>query len=181
MDAEIISIGDELTSGQRLDTNSQWLSERLGEIGVRVLYHTTVADDLAANVRVFEQAVDRVDVVIATGGLGPTADDLTREVLARLAGAPLELHKDIVEQIRGLFARFGRAMPEQNTVQAMFPAGSRVIPNPTGTAPGIALKSRARGAAAPGCMRCRACRPRCFACGPTRFGPSWCDSRALRK
>jgi nicotinamide-nucleotide amidase len=139
MDAEILSIGDELTSGQRLDTNSQWLAERLGEIGVRALYHTTVADDLEANISVFRNASQRADVVIASGGLGPTADDLTREVLARLIGAELVLHDDIVEHIRGLFARFGRTMPEKNTVQALFPVGSRVIPNPTGTAPGIAL------------------------------------------
>ena len=139
MDAEVISIGDELTSGQRLDTNSQWLSERLGEVGVRVVYHTTVADDLEANVRVFREAAERADIVVASGGLGPTADDLTREVLARLAGAELVLHDEIVEHIRGLFARFGREMPEKNVVQALFPAGSRIIPNPTGTAPGIAL------------------------------------------
>ena len=140
MDAEVISIGDELTSGQRLDTNSQWLSERLGEIGIRVVYHTTVADDLEANLRVFREAADRAAVVIASGGLGPTADDLTREVLSRLTGSELVLHEDIVEHIRGLFARFGRTMPERNSVQAMFPAGSHVIPNPTGTAPGIALE-----------------------------------------
>ena len=77
MRAEIISIGDELTTGQRLDTNSQWLSERLGELGVTVVFHTTVADDLAANVLVFRQACERVDLVVASGGLGPTADDLT--------------------------------------------------------------------------------------------------------
>ena len=140
MDAEVISIGDELTSGQRLDTNTQWLSERLGEVGIRVLYHTTVADDLAANVRVFREAAQRADVVVASGGLGPTADDLTREVLAQLTGTELVLREDVVEQIRDLFARFGRTMPERNTVQALFPAGSRMIPNPTGTAPGIALE-----------------------------------------
>jgi nicotinamide-nucleotide amidase len=139
MDAEVIAIGDELTSGQRLDTNSQWLSERLGEIGIRVVYHTTVADDLAANVNVFRAAAERADVVVASGGLGPTADDLTREVLAQLTGTELVLHEHIVEHIRGLFARFGRDMPEQNKAQAMFPVGSRIIPNPTGTAPGIAL------------------------------------------
>ena len=76
-----LSIGDELTSGQRLDTNSQWLSLRLGELGIRVLYHTTVGDDLEANVLVFRQAIERADIIIATGGLGPTADDLTRDAL----------------------------------------------------------------------------------------------------
>ncbi len=139
MIAEIISIGDELTSGQRLDTNSQWLSQRLGEIGIPVVYHTTVADDLDANVRVFRQAVERADVVVATGGLGPTADDLTREALAKMTGVELVFEPSAMEHIRGLFARRQREMPERNMVQAMFPAGSRVIHNPHGTAPGIDL------------------------------------------
>ena len=85
MHAEIISIGDELTSGQRLDTNSQWLSTRLGELGVKTIYHTTVADELAANVEVFRHAAERADLVVATGGLGPTADDLTRDAIAAAA------------------------------------------------------------------------------------------------
>jgi len=140
MIAEVISIGDELTSGQRLDTNSQWLSQRLGEQGIRVVYHTTVADDLEANIRVFREAAERADIIVATGGLGPTADDLTREVMAQAAGRELVLDQAVLDHIRGLFARFGRDMPERNRVQAMFPAGSRVIPNPHGTAPGIALE-----------------------------------------
>jgi nicotinamide-nucleotide amidase len=139
MIAEVISIGDELTSGQRLDTNCQWLSERLGELGVRVVYHTTVADDLAANVAVFRAATERVDVVVATGGLGPTADDLTREALAAASGRDLLLDEASLEHIRNLFARFKRDMPQSNRVQAMFPVGSRIIPNPNGTAPGIWL------------------------------------------
>src|SRR5947199_9400508 len=79
MRAEIIAIGDELTTGQRLDTNSQWLAQRLLEIGVNVAFHTTVGDRLADNVLVFRQACERADIVVATGGLGPTADDLTRQ------------------------------------------------------------------------------------------------------
>ncbi|MBN8626634.1 MAG: CinA family nicotinamide mononucleotide deamidase-related protein [Planctomycetes bacterium] len=137
MRAEIISIGDELTSGQRLDTNSQWLSQRLGELGVETGYHTTVADDLEANTRVFREAVDRADIVISTGGLGPTADDLTRDVLAAAVGKPLVFDEAALRHIEGLFARRARAMPERNKVQAYFPEGSRVIPNPQGTAPGI--------------------------------------------
>ncbi|MGH7140742.1 MAG: CinA family nicotinamide mononucleotide deamidase-related protein [Pirellulales bacterium] len=137
MHAEIISIGDELTSGQRLDTNSQWLSQRLGELGVPVRYHTTVADDLEANVAVFRHAVGRADVVISTGGLGPTADDLTREALATMLGVQLKLDPISLEHIRALFAHRKRVMPEANVVQAMFPEGSRTIPNPHGTAPGI--------------------------------------------
>ena len=135
--AEVISIGDELASGQRLDTNSQWLSERLGEIGIRVLFHTTVGDDLSANVEVFRVATGRADVVVATGGLGPTADDLTRQAISEAFGKELRLDQDVLKHIRERFSRFGRSMPEQNRVQAMFPAGCQVIPNPHGTAPGI--------------------------------------------
>ncbi len=137
MRAEIISIGDELTSGQRLDTNSQWLSQRLGEIGVPVVAHATVADDRQANVEVFRQAIARADVVISTGGLGPTADDLTREVLAEVGGVELALDPAQLEHIKALFARRHRPMPERNVVQAMFPSGSQPIFNPQGTAPGI--------------------------------------------
>ena len=85
MKAEIISVGSELTSGQNLDTNSQWLSRRLAEIGIPVGWHTTVADDLDANLDVFRTAVGRADLLLATGGLGPTQDDLTRDVLAQVA------------------------------------------------------------------------------------------------
>jgi nicotinamide-nucleotide amidase len=135
--AEIISIGDEMTSGQRLDTNSQWLSLRLGELGVPVKFHTTVADDLAANVEVFRLAAERAELVIATGGLGPTADDLTRDAIAAVAGVELVFDELAMAHIEGLFARRKRPMPERNRVQAMFPRGSRVISNPAGTAPGI--------------------------------------------
>jgi nicotinamide-nucleotide amidase len=145
MIAEIISIGDELTSGQRLDTNSQWLSQQLGDLGVAVHYHTTVADSLAANVDVFRSAIARADVVVATGGLGPTADDLTREALAEVTGRELVLDEASLATIRGMFARYKREMPERNRVQALFPAGSRVIANPNGTAPGIWLEAARAG------------------------------------
>jgi nicotinamide-nucleotide amidase len=139
MRAEIIAIGDELTSGQRLDTNSQWLSERLGELGVEVAFHTTVGDNLETNIAVFRNAIDRADLVVATGGLGPTADDLTRDAIAMTVGVDLVQDDAALDHIRQLFARRGRAMPERNTLQAMFPRGSRVVPNPHGTAPGIDL------------------------------------------
>jgi len=139
MRAEVIAIGDELTSGQRLDTNSQWLSERLGELGIRVLFHSTVGDDLAANVRVFREAMQRADLVICTGGLGPTADDLTRPALAAATGNELIRDDDALATIRAMFARRKREMPERNVSQAMFPKGSHVVRNPHGTAPGIDL------------------------------------------
>ena len=144
--AEVISIGDELTSGQRLDTNSQWFSQQLSDLGIQVMYHTTVADDLAANQAVFRAAVERADVVVTSGGLGPTADDLTRDVMASLLGTELVLHEESLEHIRGLFRHRGREMPERNVIQAMFPAGSQPIFNPHGTAPGIAAQvARADG------------------------------------
>ena len=135
--AEIISIGDELTSGQRLDTNSRWLSERLGNLGVKTAFHTTVGDSMSDNVDAFRTAARRVDIVLATGGLGPTADDLTREALADAFQAPLEIRPEALQHIESLFARRKRPMPERNRSQAMFPIGSRIIDNPHGTAPGI--------------------------------------------
>lgn len=140
MKAEILSIGTEITSGQNLDTNSQWLSRRLAAVGIPVGFHTTVADDLADNIAVFRNATERADVVICTGGLGPTLDDLTREVLATIAGVGLVEHRPSLEFIRELFAKRNRPMPERNRVQALFPAGSEPLPNPVGTAPGIWMK-----------------------------------------
>ncbi len=137
---EVVAIGDELTTGQRLDTNTRWLSERLTELGYRVMYHTTVADDLAANIAVLQTAIERADVVVATGGLGPTADDLTRDAIAATVDVQLACDDATLEYIRGLFERRGRAMPERNVVQAMFPEGSQQIFNPIGTAPGIRMQ-----------------------------------------
>ncbi len=140
MRAEVLSIGTEITSGQNLDTNSRWLSQRLGEIGIPVAFHTTVGDDLADNVACFRIALDRADVVLATGGLGPTLDDLTREALARVAGVGLIEHAPSLEHIRELFARRGRAMSDRNRVQALVPEGAEPIPNNYGTAPGIWMR-----------------------------------------
>lgn len=137
MKAEILSIGSELTSGQNLDTNCQWLSRRLAEMGVPVGFHTTVADDLADNINCFRIAIERADLVIATGGLGPTQDDLTREVLAKVANADLVEDTASLEHIRQMFAKRNRPMPERNHVQALFPRGAEPIFNSCGTAPGI--------------------------------------------
>ncbi|MCI0381327.1 MAG: molybdopterin-binding protein, partial [Gemmataceae bacterium] len=140
MKAEIISIGSEFTTGQSLDTNAQWLSQRLGEIGIEVGWHTTVADDLEDNVAAFRLASGRAKIVIATGGLGPTQDDLTRDALAQAAHVALVFHEPSYQQIQEMFARRKRAMPERNRVQAMFPAGAEPIPNANGTAPGIWMR-----------------------------------------
>ena len=140
MKCEIISIGSELTTGQNLDTNSQWLSQRLAEDGIAVGWHTTVADDLAANIEVFRIATARAGLVIATGGLGPTLDDLTREALAGFAGVELVFHQPSFDAIAAMFQRRNRTMPERNRVQAMFPSGAEPIPNDWGTAPGVWMK-----------------------------------------
>jgi nicotinamide-nucleotide amidase len=140
MKAEIISIGSELTSGQNLDTNSQWLSQQLAEIGIPVGWHTTIADDLEANVAAFRIGSERARLVLVTGGLGPTQDDLTREALARVLGVELVLHQESLEHIERIFAHFGRTMPERNRVQALFPTGAEPIPNARGTAPGLWLQ-----------------------------------------
>ncbi|MCA9136154.1 MAG: damage-inducible protein CinA [Planctomycetales bacterium] len=135
--AEVVSIGDEMTSGARLDTNAQWLSRRLGELGVEVIYHSTVGDSLQGNIDVFRIAAERTDVVVSTGGLGPTRDDLTRQAMAAAAGKPLEFRQTALDHINKMFAMRNREMPERNKVQAMFPVGSLQIFNPQGTAPGV--------------------------------------------
>ncbi len=140
MKAELISIGSELTTGQNLDTNTQWLSLRLAEIGIPVVWHTTIADDLDENIAAFRIACGRAQLIIATGGLGPTLDDLTREVVAKVAGVDLVFDPASLEHIQQLFARRKRDMPERNRVQAYFPSGADILPNPNGTAPGFCLR-----------------------------------------
>ncbi len=137
MHAEIIAIGTELTTGAKLDTNSQWLSIELAAVGVPVLLHSTIADDMPAMLELLRAAVRRSDIVLITGGLGPTLDDLTRQALADLAGVELVPHEPSLQAIRDMFAKRKRVMPERNLIQAMFPAGSAPIENPHGTAPGI--------------------------------------------
>ena len=147
MHAEIIAIGTELTTGAKLDTNSQWLSIELAAVGIPVLAHTTVADDLPAMLETLQTAARRSDVVLVSGGLGPTLDDLTRQVLANLAGVELVLHEPSLQHVRDMFAKRKRVMPERNVIQAMFPAGSEPIENPHGTAPGVWMElPRADGA-----------------------------------
>ena len=140
MRAEIISIGSELVSGQSLDTNSQWLSRELADLGISVALHTTLGDILADHVAVFRAACDRADLVVVTGGLGPTQDDLTREALAECAGVQLVEDPDSLAAIAAMFARRNRVMSERNRTQAFFPEGAKPLPNPVGTAPGIWMR-----------------------------------------
>lgn len=135
--AAIISIGDEIVLGQSLDTNSKWLSDRLMQLGVTSVEHTTVADDLDAIVAAFRRLSHRADLVISTGGLGPTLDDLTRQALARLLGEELIMDHTALDAIRTRLEKGGRKMSDAQKIQACRPTSARAIPNAFGTAPGL--------------------------------------------
>ena len=135
--AAILSIGDELTLGQALDTNSQWLSRRLTELGIMPIEHAAVADDLAAIRNAILRLCSRADLLLITGGLGPTADDLTRAALAAAMNESLVEDADAIGQISAWFASRARSMPALNRVQAQRPASATMIPNQWGTAPGL--------------------------------------------
>jgi nicotinamide-nucleotide amidase len=137
MNAEILAFGSELVNGQKLDTNSQWLAGRLGDHGIEVRFHTTVGDVLEDTLAALRIALGRAHLVITTGGLGPTQDDLTRQALAEVAGVPLIEDLEALRAIEGFFARRNRVMTERNRVQALFPRGADPLPNRVGTAPGI--------------------------------------------
>ncbi|MCO6438325.1 MAG: competence/damage-inducible protein A [Phycisphaerae bacterium] len=144
MDAVILSIGTELVSGQTLDTNAAWLAEQLSAVGCRVVRHVTVGDELEDITRAFREAMECAGTVMATGGLGPTADDLTRQALANALGRELVESAEALAQIEALFARWQRTMSDANRLQALMPEGCEIIPNPRGTAPGIHFQGAAR-------------------------------------
>lgn len=137
MNVILLSIGDELILGQTVDTNAAWLSAELARVGIRVCEHITVGDDQHAIAEHFRRAAEKVDAVIATGGLGPTDDDLTRHGLAEVLGTALELNADVLEKLKAFFVRIGHPMADTNRIQAMVPRGATVLPNPVGTACGL--------------------------------------------
>src|SRR5918995_7172862 len=135
--AEIIAIGSELLHPDRTDTNSLWLTEKLNSIGIEVRLKTIVGDDDSRLEEAIRDATKRSKVIITTGGLGPTEDDVTRKVAARALGRRLSLDEQILEELRQKFLRFGHVMPERNSRQAMVIEGAEVLPNPNGSAPGM--------------------------------------------
>jgi nicotinamide-nucleotide amidase len=137
MNAEIIMVGSELLLGQIIDTNSAFLAQELAKIGVNLFYKTTVGDNPARMAEVFKAALSRSDIIITSGGLGPTEDDLTREVVAEIVGEPLEFRQDLFDQIETLFKRHGFTMSPNNRKQAFIPHNATPIENPVGTAPGF--------------------------------------------
>ncbi|MBM7556031.1 competence/damage-inducible protein A [Halanaerobacter jeridensis] len=141
MKAEIITIGTELLLGQIVDTNSQWIAERLAEMGIDLYYKTTVGDNVGRLKEVLEQSVERADLVITTGGLGPTQDDITREVVAEALNRDLIKNEAALEEIKSYFSETGRQMTENNITQSFLPKGSQIISNDNGTAPGFLIDS----------------------------------------
>ena len=142
--AELIAVGSELLEPWRTDTNGSYLARVLGERGIAVRFRTVVGDTVEDLESAFRVALDRSDLIIATGGLGPTIDDLTREAVAQLLGMPLVEDEALFRRIEERFRRHGLSMPPQNRRQAMVPQGAEVLPNRLGTAPGLWI---GRGAA----------------------------------
>jgi nicotinamide-nucleotide amidase len=139
--AEIVTIGTEMLLGDLVDTNTAWLSARLATLGVGVYRHTTVGDNRERIVGVLEEAASRADLVITTGGLGPTSDDLTNESLAAVTGREMVEYPEARAHVDEMFRRFGREPTANNYKQALFPEGTKLIPNPLGTAPGALLEA----------------------------------------
>ena len=138
--AEIVSIGSELLLGQIVDTNSAWMAQRLTELGVNLYYKTVVGDNPERMKEVLGRALDRSDVVITGGGLGPTQDDLTREIVAEVTGRTLVRDPALVEQIERRFRRRGLIMTSNNERQAYIPEGAIPVDNPNGTAPAFVVE-----------------------------------------
>src|SRR5690554_4297343 len=135
--AEIIAVGDELLYGQIVDTNSHWISQELDLIGVKVIHRTTVGDDREAMLAAFRAAEQRADIVLITGGLGPTSDDLTKPLLAEYFNSSIILVPEALEDVRSFFSKRGRELTELNSLQAHLPANCTYVRNDVGTAPGM--------------------------------------------
>ena len=140
MNAEIIAIGSELLLGETIDTNSAYLAQQLTTNGINVFRKSVVGDNEERIAVAIAEALDRADLVICTGGLGPTVDDVTREAVARAFGRPLEFHQYLLDQIEARFRAFGRTMSDTNRRQAYAPQGARIVENPKGTAPSFIVE-----------------------------------------
>lgn len=138
--AEILCVGTELLLGDIVNTNAAYLSQKLAELGICVYRHTVVGDNPERLLRALDAAFAEADLVITTGGLGPTYDDLTKETVARYFGRTMEMHQASLTSIRSYFEKTGRIMTQNNEKQAMMPVGARVFPNRYGTAPALAIE-----------------------------------------
>ena len=141
LSAEIIAVGSELLTPTKTDTNSLWLTEKLNEIGIEVKLKTIVGDDELRLEETIKDATKRSDVVITTGGLGPTADDITRQISAQAIGRELVYHTELETDLRERFKKWGREMPEINKRQAFVIEGAKTLPNPNGSAVGMLVET----------------------------------------
>ena len=141
MKAEILAVGTELLMGQIVNTNAQYISSKLPDLGVSVYYHSVVGDNPERLKESLELALKRCDVVITTGGLGPTQDDLTKETISQLCGRKLVLHEESLEDIKAFFRKIGREMTLNNEKQAYMPENSIILKNNNGTAPGCIIEN----------------------------------------
>jgi nicotinamide-nucleotide amidase len=139
--AEIVTTGTEILLGEIVDTNAAWIAQQLRDAGVNLYYKTTVGDNEARVRGVIELGLSRSDIIIVSGGLGPTVDDITRQAIAAATRCPLYLHPGALETLKARFARFGAQMTENNIQQAMIPTGATLIENPVGTAPGFIVET----------------------------------------
>src|SRR2546423_1240828 len=136
MRACIIAVGSELLTPSRIDTNSLAITERLNAVGIEVRLKAVVGDDVAELAEQFRSALAWADVIVLTGGLGPTEDDVTRDAIASVLNVPLDVHEATIDRIRARFERRGMTMPDINRRQALVPRGATLVDNPNGTAPG---------------------------------------------
>ena len=139
MNAELLSVGTELLLGEILNTDSKFLAEELSVLGINVYYQTVVGDNAKRLENAFRLALSRADMVIASGGLGPTPDDITKEIIAKVMEEELVLDKKSLEAIEEFHKKRGIDMPKSNIKQAMLPKNARILPNSNGTAPGSAV------------------------------------------
>lgn len=145
MDAEIVTTGTEILLGEIVDTNAAWLARRLRDLGINLFYKTTVGDNLERITAVLRQGLERSDLVLVTGGLGPTVDDVTRDAAALATDRELALNEECLDFIEAIFARWGRKVHDNNRRQAMLPASAVPIMNPVGTAPGFIVETPRKG------------------------------------
>ncbi|MFL0270212.1 competence/damage-inducible protein A [Candidatus Clostridium radicumherbarum] len=140
MKAEILAVGTEILLGDIVNTNAHYLSQRLANLGISVYYQTVVGDNEERLLKAYDLAFKRADLVIATGGLGPTKDDLTKEIGAKYFGKDMYLHEESYKHIKELFDKLNRPISEGNKKQAIIPEGALILPNPNGTAPGCIIE-----------------------------------------
>ncbi|HZK54877.1 MAG TPA: competence/damage-inducible protein A [Desulfosporosinus sp.] len=144
MKAEIVSTGTELLLGETINTSAHYVAGKLSLLGIEVDYHTTVGDNPERLEQVLRQAIERSDLVVTTGGLGPTVDDLTKELVAKVMDIEMVLDPSSLEQIKQFFSRRKAPMPKNNEKQAYFPKDSKILPNPIGTAPGAMIEKNGK-------------------------------------